>query len=97
MPTSNTHLRYVFWIVLGSALVLINQAMARPKATMQGSSATPTLLPTTLETALETGQQVGSTDGIVFMVVIIVLIVVIPIMLRRRAWSNGSRKKKEAG
>jgi surface polysaccharide O-acyltransferase-like enzyme len=97
MPTSNTPFRYLFWIILGIAIGITNQAISHPRPFLQAYSVTPTFLPVTLEATLETRQDVGSTDGIVLVAVIIVLIVIIPILIRRKAWSTGGRKRKDAG
>ncbi|GAB4505586.1 MAG: hypothetical protein Fur0043_25820 [Anaerolineales bacterium] len=80
--------RLLPWIAL-VALALTSLALAFPfpqvqeTLAMSGEAAPATSLQT----------DVGSTDGIVLMAIIIVLIILLPILLRRRDWENGKRKK----
>lgn len=97
MYPSNKLFRTIFWIVPGIVIGLASQISVQAQATLQEANASPTPSPGTVDAIFERSQEVGSTDGIVFMVVIIVLIVVIPIMLRRKAWTGRSRKKRGPG
>lgn len=85
--------RVIFWAMLGIAILLTNLALNR--TTRGAQEFTPAPAEQTGTIAPETGTQaeVGSTDGIMIVAVIIVLIVIIPILLRRKAWGNGTRNR----
>jgi hypothetical protein len=93
MKITSQTFRIVFWILLGIALSLTSLALNRPVPPAQDASATPTLQEDTFVATVEVVEGVGSTDGIMLMAVVIVLIVIIPILLKRRAWSNGKVKR----
>ena len=85
--------RIAIWVMLGITILLSSLALTHPLPLVQEATAAPTVLTTTAATpTAEARSDVGSTDGIMLMAVVIVLIVIIPILLRRRAWSNGKGK-----
>lgn len=86
-------LRILGWVLLGLFIVLVSVALTRPiQLTVDNTAAAGALVVQATPTVQVTS-DVGSTDGIVLIAVIIVMIVIIPILLRRRTWSNGKRKK----
>jgi hypothetical protein len=86
-------IRTALWILLGVAVGLANLAINLPTEFAQTSTTIPASGTQTVESLVEAQADVGSTDGIVLVSIFIVLIVVIPILLRRKAWSNGDKKK----
>ena len=85
--------RIAIWVMLGITILLSSLALTHPLPLVQEATAAPTVLTTTAATpTAEARSDAGSTDGIMLMAVVIVLIVIIPILLRRRAWSNGKGK-----
>ena len=78
--------------MLGLAITFTSLALTRPLPATQEATITPTVTADANVAAAEALEGVGSTDGIMLMAVVIVLIVIVPILLRRRAWSNGKRK-----
>ena len=93
METKPKNIRSAFWIMLGLAISFTSLAHNRPVPAAQEATATPTVSTDTIVAAAEAVEDVGSTDGIMLMAVVIVMIVIIPILLRRKAWSNGKQKK----
>lgn len=93
MKTNLYTVRITLWAVLGVAVLLITLAFDRTAPTAPQSTAIPSTATGTTSAEAETQDEVGSTDGIMIMAVLIVLIVIIPILLRRRAWLNGIRKR----
>jgi hypothetical protein len=93
MKTQSQTIRVGFWVLLGVAILFISLALNRPLLLAQEATATPTLLTDTISATVEASNDVGSTDGIMLLGVVIMLIVIIPILLRRRAWSNGRGKR----
>jgi hypothetical protein len=86
-------IRTALWITLGVAVGLANLATNLPAEFAQTSKTIPASGTPTVESLVEAQGDVGSTDGIVLVSIFIVLIVVIPILMRRKAWSNGDKKK----
>ena len=93
MKTKSKYIRTVFWVMLGMVILFTSLALTRPQPVTQDETVTPTVSADGTLTTTEAQDDVGSTDGIMLMAVVIVLIVIVPIMLRRKAWSNGKRKK----
>ena len=93
MKTKSQTIRIVFWVLLGVAILASNLALNRPLPLAQDTTVTPTAQVGTRNTAGEARGDVGSTDGIMIIAVVIVLIIIIPILLRRKAWSNGKGRK----
>jgi len=93
MKTGSQTIRIALWGMLGIAILLSSLALTRPLPLVQEATATPTVSTTTIIATAEARPDVGSTDGIMLMAVVIVLIVIIPILLRRKAWSNGKGKR----
>jgi hypothetical protein len=93
MKTKSPTVRTAFWVLVGIALSLSSLAINRPFPPAQNGAATPTAQIGTIVAEADAREAVGSTDGIMVMAVVIVLIVIIPILLQRKAWSNGNRKK----
>jgi Na+/H+ antiporter NhaC len=93
MKLKSKNIRIAFWVMLGLVIAFTSLALNRPLPTVQGGTATPTMMADTIEAAAEVHEDVGSTDGIMLMAVVIVLIVIIPILLRRQAWAKGKAKK----
>jgi Na+/H+ antiporter NhaC len=85
--------RALLWIILGVAVGLANLGADLPRGFAQSAAPLQVSATQTVESLAEIEQDLGSTDGIVLVSVFIVLIVVIPILLRRKAWSNGDKKK----
>lgn len=92
MKTNSQTIRIAFWILLGVAISFTSLALTRPLPMTQGATTTPTVLTDSIVSAAEAREDGGSTDGIMLVALVIVLIVIIPILLKRRAWSNGKRK-----
>jgi hypothetical protein len=93
MKTKLHTIRAAFWILLGVAVLFTSLALNRPSPTAQDATATSTIEIGTIVAKAEARDEAGSTDGIMLMAVVIVLIVIIPILIRRKAWSNGKQKK----
>ena len=92
MKTKSKNIRIAFWVIFGLAIVFTSLALNRPLPMVQEATATPTLSTDVITAASDAVEDAGSTDEIMLMAVVIVLIVIIPILLRRKAWSNGKRK-----
>ena len=93
MKIHSQAIRVAFWVLLGGALLITSLALNRPQPQSKEATATPTTLTEGIGTTAEARDEAGSTDGIMLMAVVIVLIVIIPILLRRKAWSNGRGKR----
>lgn len=90
MKIKSQTFRIAFWVLLGIAILISSLALNLPLPAAQDATATPA---GTIVVTAETVEDVGSTDGIMFIAALIVLIIIIPILLRRKAWSNGKKKK----
>ena len=86
-------IRIVFWVLLGIAILASSLALNRPLPLAQETTTTPTAQVSARNATAEARGDVGSTDEIMILAVIIVLIIIIPILLRRKAWSNGRSRK----
>ena len=93
MKNKSQTVRAAFWVLLGVAILVSGLALNRPLPAAQNETAIPALESSTVIATAEAVEEVGSTDGIIFMASIIVLIIISPILLKRKAWSNGKRKK----
>jgi hypothetical protein len=93
MKTKSKYIRIIFWVMLGMIILFTSLALTRPQPTVQDATVTPTVSVDGTPVTTEAQEDVGSTDGIMLMAVVIVLIVIVPILLRRKDWSNGRRKK----
>jgi hypothetical protein len=93
MKINSQTVRIAFWVLLGVAILASSLALNRPMPPHQDSASTSTAQIGTITAKADAREDVGSTDGIMIVAVIIVLIVIIPILLKRKSWSNGSRKK----
>ena len=93
MKNKSQTVRAAFWVLLGVAILVSSLALNRPLSATQNETATLTPQADTIVTTAEAVEEVGSTDGIIFMASIIVLIIISPILLKRKAWSNGKGKK----
>ena len=93
MKINSQTVRIAFWVLLGVAILASSLSLNRPMPPTQDSASTPTPQSGIITAKADAREDVGSTDGIMIVAVIIVLIVIIPILLKRKSWSNGSRKK----
>lgn len=93
MKTGSQTFRIASWVMLGILISLSSLALTRPLPLVQEITITPTPMTTTTIATPEVRPDAGSTDGIMLMAVVIVLIVIVPILLRRKAWSNGKVKR----
>jgi hypothetical protein len=93
MKIKSQTVRIAFWILLGIAIAFTSLALNRPAPLAQEGTATPTPLTDTISAKAEAREEAGSTDGIMLMAIVIVMIVIIPILVRRKAWSNGRGKR----
>ena len=93
MKIKSPTVRTAFWVLLGIAILVSSLAINRPLSPAQDVTATPTSQIGTIVAEADAREDVGSTDGIMIMAVVIVLIVIIPILLQRKAWSNGKEKR----
>ena len=93
MKINSKTIRVTFWVLLGIAILVSSLALNRPLPAAQNETVTPSLQAGTIVATAEAVEDVGSTDGIMFVAAIIVLIIISPILLRRKAWSNGKGKK----
>ena len=93
MNNKSQTVRVAFWILLGIAILISSLAPNRPLLIAQDTTATPSSQTGTIVATTEPVEDVGSTDEIMLMAALIVLIIITPILLRRKAWLNGKRKK----
>ena len=93
MKMKSQTIRIALWILLGTIIAFTSLALNRTAPLVQEGTATPTALADTINAKAEARDEVGSTDGIMLMAIVIVMIVIIPILIRRKAWSNGRRKR----
>jgi hypothetical protein len=85
--------RIALWVLLGIVIAFTSLALNRPASFAQEGTATPTALTDKLNARAEARDEAGSTDGIMLMAIVIVMIVIIPILIRRKAWTNGRGKR----
>ena len=93
MKTKSQTVRIAFWVLLGIVILVSSLALNRPLPLAQEATTTPTVPTDRVIATVEARNEVGSTDGIMLMAVVIVLIVIIPILIGRKAWSNGKGKR----
>lgn len=85
-------MRIAFWIVLGITIAFTSLALNRTIPSAQDATATPAQQSDTIVATAEAVDHAGSTDEIMLVATFIVVIIIAPILLRRKAWSNGRRK-----
>ena len=93
MKMKSQTIRITLWILLGTIIAFASLALNRPAPMVQEGTATPTELADTINAKAEPRNEAGSTDGIMLTAIVIVMIVIIPILIRRKAWSNGRGKR----
>ena len=93
MEIKSQTIRIVFWVLLGIVILANSLALNRPLPLAQDMTVTPTAQIGTRNATGEARGDVGSTDEIMILAMVIVLIIIIPILLRRKAWSNGRSRK----
>ena len=93
MKIKSQTVRIVSWTLLGIVILVSSLALNFLLSAAQDATATSAPQAGTLVATEEAVEDVGSTDGIMLMAAIIVLIIISPILLKRKAWSNGKGKK----
>jgi hypothetical protein len=92
MKTGYQTMRIAFWIVLGITIAFTSLALNRPLPSAQDATATPVQQSATIVATAEAVENAGSTDEIMLLAALIVVIIITPILISRKAWSNGKRK-----
>ena len=92
MINKSQSVRVAFWIFLGIAILVSGLALNRPLPAAQNGAAAPDLQAGTIVATAEAVEDLGSTDEIMLVAALIVLIIITPILIRRKAWSNGKGK-----
>ena len=85
-------MRIAFWIVLGITIAFTSLALNQILPPAQEATAIPAQQSDTTVATAEAVEHAGSTDEIMLVAALIVVIIIAPILLRRKAWSNGKRK-----